>query len=191
MYEDLINMADDKRYSIESRIENLRQLPPRGHSLYWLKSLNVIVAVMLALYCYALTTEPSVGVTGWLNHFFPYAGYVLAAWAFISITVLINFASIDDYMPTTYYFVTVFPIVIFGIAALIASLLGAVAFISTASHLSVAGFTIFSIFFYTATISQYAREALEHQGVRLEMLRLKEGFATLKQESGDSNEPVL
>jgi hypothetical protein len=42
------------------------------------------------------TTEPSVGVTGWLNHFFPYAGYVLAAWAFISITVLINFASIDD-----------------------------------------------------------------------------------------------
>jgi hypothetical protein len=94
-------------------------------------------------------------------------------------------------MPTTYYFVTDFPIVIFGIAALIASLLGAVAFISTASHLSVAGFTIFSIFFYTATISQYAREALEHQGVRLEMLRLKEGFATLKQESGDSNEPVL
>lgn len=176
MYEDLLKMSDSERYSIANRIEQLKQIPPYGHYLNWLKSLKIVISIILALYAYSWAFEPTIGATGWINGYIPHASSIIAAWAVIGITLLLNYASLPDHMPTSTYFLATVPLIMYGVFAILSVTFGGVAFIAISAHVAVSGLTVFSIFFYTATITQYARETLEHQATRLELNKLTSGI---------------
>lgn len=194
MYGDLIKMADKDRWSIASRVEQLKNLPPvGGHYVNWLKSLKLFMVYVLANYAYSWAYE-DIGATAWMNDIVPHAGTIFAIWAIVGITMLVNYASIADHMPTRFYYLATAPLVLYGFIAIFSVFAGDVSYIAAAAHSGIGGFTAFTIMFYTATISQYARETLENQAVTVKLNSLQAENNELKGQlvlrEGDSDVPA-
>lgn len=178
MYEDLLMATTEaERHHLSQRIRNLANLPPRGNFIGWFKLLQLIVAVILLGYAFSWYTEPTVGVMRWLNGQYQYMNIILSAWAFIGATVLINYASMEDTLiPMHYYYTCVGSLLMYGASAAISD----VAFVAVVAHIAVATLASITAAFYAATLSQYAREVVEHQQVRLKMLELEKENLQLK-----------
>lgn len=184
MFEDLLKMSEDKQLTLQTRIESLAELPPFGNYINWLKWLKLVLAVILLGYTYSWIVAPDVGVIAWLNDRILSANLIFSAWAFIGSTVLINYATMKEHLPIHWNFLAVFPLLAHGIAAVVSQ----IAIVASIAHMSIGALALLYILFFEATMSQWAREALDNQTVRIRMLELEKEKAELQLNT--SNEAI-